>query len=244
MGYTNTLPFQYGLNREFISGEIDLQLDFPAICAKKVLDKKVDIGLVPVAILNQNPDLKIISDYCISANGKVDSVILYSDQPVYSLKKIILDYQSRTSVQLVKILCKELWNIQPVFTPADFNFIDEISDTTGGVVIGDRTFKLKDRFKYSYDLSENWQKLTGLPFVFACWVSTTEIPSSFLNRFNTALKYGTTNIEQSIILNNAPDGLNNDECDFYLTKRIEYELSENKKKGLALFLSKLMSFQS
>ena len=56
----------------------------------------------------------IISDYCISCDGEVASVGLFSDVPLNKIEKILLDYQSRTSVELLKILVEEYWKIDPV----------------------------------------------------------------------------------------------------------------------------------
>ncbi|MFN6039233.1 MAG: menaquinone biosynthetic enzyme MqnA/MqnD family protein [Bacteroidota bacterium] len=238
VNYTNTIPFRYGLNKFFTDKEIDLQMDIPAICANKIIEKKVDIGLVPVAILTKHPELKIISDYCVGALGKVDSVNLYSQKPIQELKKIILDYQSRTSVQLVKILCEEFWKIQPEFINGEGDFIPPITDDTGAVVIGDRTFGLKGKFTYTYDLSETWHKHTGLPFVFACWVSFSNLKEEFLRKFNDALTLGINNIKEAILSSNN-NNLNFTDCNFYLNERINYHLDEKKREALKLFLSKL-----
>ena len=58
------------------------------------------------------------------------------------------------------------------------------------MVIGDRTFALPWRFPYIYDLGEIWQQHTGLPFVFAAWVTTKKLDPDFLEQFNEALAMG------------------------------------------------------
>ncbi|MGY8989787.1 MAG: MqnA/MqnD/SBP family protein, partial [Flavobacteriales bacterium] len=78
VSYLNTIPFIYGVNNSKISNQIELLLDFPSECARKLSENEVDIALVPVVILNKNPKFKIVSDFCIGANGKVDTVCLYS----------------------------------------------------------------------------------------------------------------------------------------------------------------------
>src|SRR6185369_11597556 len=113
----------------------------------------------------------IISDYCIGADGDVGSVLLLSDVPMSEIKNVLLDYQSRTSVTLAQVLADKYWRIKPRWTDAKENYERDIKGTTAGVVIGDRTFALKNKFKYTYDLSGEWKIFTGLPFVFACWVA-------------------------------------------------------------------------
>ena len=40
--------------------------------------------------------------------------------------------------------------------------------------------------------------MTGLPFVFACWISNKEIDKKFLYEFNQSLKLGIENVEESV----------------------------------------------
>ena len=48
--YANTYPFIYGLTESGFDKKIILETDHPADCAAKLINGKVDIGLIPVAI--------------------------------------------------------------------------------------------------------------------------------------------------------------------------------------------------
>ncbi len=236
VSYLNTKPFIYGLQHTDISEKINLQLDIPSQCATKLINKDVDIALVPIAALVKLKKYHIISNYCIGANGKVDTVSLFSDVPFNETTSILLDFQSMTSQQLLKILCREFWKVNPQFVNTKEGYISDIKDKVAGLVIGDRVFKLKGRFKYEYDLSQLWTELTGLPFVFAVWVSTKTLSSSFLSKFNSALKYGIDNINKVLPLINNQNNFNAEQ---YLTSSIDYSLDEPKRKALDLFLNKI-----
>jgi chorismate dehydratase len=240
VSYLNSKPFIYGLEHSDLMNEIDLQLDIPSTCAQKLIDGSIDLGLVPVAIIPKLKEAHIISDYCIGAVGKVASVCLYSEVPLNEIKTILLDYQSRTSVTLVKVLAKEQWKISPEWQNASEHFENSVSGTTAAVIIGDRTFGLENKYPYRYDLAEEWQKLTGLPFVFAAWVSNKKLPDDFFQKFNLALKLGLENINsisKSIQEQNQyPTNVN-----YYLTQNIDYRLDKPKREGLARFLSYLKS---
>jgi chorismate dehydratase len=236
VSYLNSKPFIYGLKHSQLINEIDLQQDIPSVCAQKLIDGKVDIGLVPVAILPLLKEHYIISDYCIGAEGKVASVMLYSNVPLPEIKNIVLDYQSRTSVQLTKVLATHFWKINPEWIPAQTNYENNISGTTAAVIIGDRTFGIENKYAYTYDLAEEWQKLTQLPFVFACWVANKKLPDSFINKLNQALKYGIDN--RSLLISELtqekayPTNIKK-----YLTENIKYDYDTPKKEALKLFLS-------
>ena len=140
----------------------------------------------------------IISDFCIGADGAVDTVCLFSDVPIQEIESIFLDYQSKTSVELLKILLKEYWQVSPKLIEAKANYEQQIKGKKAGLIIGDRGFQYQNKFKYVYDLSAIWKLHTGLPFVFACWIANKEIDEDFIKEFNKALKFGVNNIEKAI----------------------------------------------
>lgn len=236
VSYLNSKPFIHGLQHSDLLEKIDLQLDIPSICAQKLIYKTVDLGLIPIAVIPQLKEYHIISDYCIGAEGKVDSVMLYSEVPLKEISSVLLDYQSRTSVTLVKVLAQKLWKIDPEWVKAEADYEKGISGTTAAVIIGDRTFGLENTYKYTYDLAEEWQKLTGLPFVFACWVSNKQLSDSFITDFNAALKKGLDD-RKALVADLEKEKKYPTNIDHYLHKSISYGLDSAKKQALELFLS-------
>lgn len=237
VSYLNTKPFLFGIENSGIKSQCTIELDNPAVCAEKLLNGQVDIGLVPVAIIPKLKYSEIITDYCIGAEGKVASVMLYSEVPLEEIKTIMLDYQSRTSVALTKILAKKYWKINPKWENSKEGFEKEIKKETAGVVIGDRTFNVENKFPYQYDLAEEWKKFTGLPFVFACWVANKPIDNGFKENLNDALKHGVENI--NLIVQGLQAIHGNINVKEYLIDNLSFELTEKKKEGLNLFLKYL-----
>ena len=235
VSYLNTLPFLYGINNSDIINDMELSLDIPSVCAAKLLNGEVDLGLVPVAVIPQLKNHYIISDYCIGAEGKVDSVGLFSDVPLNKIEQVYLDYQSKTSINLVQLLAERYWKIAPEWLKADKGFEDKISANTAGVIIGDRTFCLPKKFKYKYDLAEEWQKYTGLPFVFACWVSNKELSKEFITKFNLALKTGINSIK-NVVEQYKESNITFDKLYDYLSTKIAYVLDHDKRKAIEDFL--------
>ncbi len=242
VSYYNTLPFLYGIdNTPGLPELIDLQKDTPAICAEKLLSGQVDLGLIPVAVIPALKSSKIVSDYCIGSFGKVETVLLLSQEPINNIKKIYLDYQSRTSVKLVRILSDKLWKIKPEFIESEPNYEEKITGRTAGVIIGNRAFYYKNKYKYSYDLSQEWFNLTKMPFVFACWVTNKNLNENFIRIFNKACKLGINNIEKVISENKNISGEIN--LEKYLKRDIDYYFDDKKKTALKLFLKYLKKVQ-
>ena len=240
VSYLNTIPFIRGLKKGKLMNTINLQLDYPAICADKLINSEVDIALVPVVVISQLKNAYIISDYCIGSDGKVDTVCLYSDVPIQEIKSIALDYQSCTSVTLLKILLKEYWQVKPALNNTELGFADKIKGEHAALVIGDRAFELNTKHQYIYDLSDIWKKMTGFPFVFAAWVSNIKLPQDFIGDFNKALENGLTDIDKTIALE-SDNYQNCENIEDYLKHKISYLLDSEKQKGMALFLEKLVS---
>jgi len=238
VSYLNTVPFIHGLKQSELIHNIDLQLDYPSICADKLINGTVDLALVPVAVIPKLKDSYIISDYCIGADGAVDTVCLYSDVPITEIESIGLDYQSRSSVALLKVLLKEYWQLKPELKKVDIGFEDSIKGDHAALVIGDRGFALNTNHDYIYDLSAIWKKMTGLPFVFAAWVANKKLPQYFISNFNTALEKGLSDIDRVLALegDNYPHCINPED---YLNNKISYNLDAEKKKGMELFLKKV-----
>ncbi len=233
VNYYNTTPFVYGLKHSSVKWPHTIEWDIPSTCALKLKNKQVDIGLVPVAVLPELNSYHIITDYCIGAVGKVDSVKLFAQKPLEELTHVLLDYQSKTSVTLVQVLNKHFWKKNIQFINATEGFEKQINDTTSAVIIGDRTFGLTEH-PYQYDLAEEWQKYTGLPFVFACWVSNESIDPEFIEEFNQSLKYGVDHIKESVI--ETPNNTKGFDAYDYLKNKISYNLDSEKRKALELFL--------
>jgi chorismate dehydratase len=235
VSYLNTKPLIYGFEEGMMKEEIDLLIDYPSNIAHKLLTNEIDIGLVPVAVLPLMKEYHILSDYCIGCNGEVASVCLFSEVPLHKIKTILLDYQSNTSVALIKILLKEHWKINPELVNAENDFEQDINGTKAGLVIGDRAFKQRLKSKYIYDLGLAWKEMTGLPFVFAVWVSNKKMSDNFIKSFSSATKYGLKNLNVVAKLNEVAS-FNMEE---YYTKFISYKFDENKKAALKSFLQLL-----
>lgn len=109
VSYLNTKPLLYGLLNSPLADQVELSLDIPSECARKLKAGEVDLALTPVAIIPELPTWHLVSDYCIGAVGSVKTVNLYSELPVEALKTVYLDHHSRTSVALVQLLFKEYW---------------------------------------------------------------------------------------------------------------------------------------
>jgi len=233
VNYLNTKPLIYGLLKEPVSEMIELIGAYPSRLAQMLTDDEIDVGLIPVAAIPQLGTFHIVGNYCIGTEGEIASVCLFSEVPMHKIKKVFLDYQSRSSVALLRWLMKESWGIDPeVIEAEDETYRLEIKGTTAGLVIGDRALEQRKISTFIYDLGSEWRSITGLPFVFAAWVSTKLLPENFIQIFNKANSLGLQHIDE--IVASTPFDLY--DLKKYYTLHLSYQLDERKKQGMTKFL--------
>ena len=235
VSYLNTKPLLYGLLRDTaLASQMELRLEIPSRCADLLLDDEVDLALVPVAILPELGDYELVSDFCIGSVGKVATVGIYSERPIEEVEAIFLDFHSRTSVRLTQLLLEEYWQLSPEFLSTEAGYIDQIGGNRAGLVIGDRAMGLEQRFAYHYDLGEIWQAHTGLPFVFAAWISKKPVSAEFSAAFNAAMATGIDHISELQFLLPSPHP--DFDLKHYFQHNISYHLDEPKRQALDRFL--------
>jgi chorismate dehydratase len=122
-------------------------------------------------------------------------------------------------------------NPEQIVGAADYSHSTD--STTAFVQIGDRTFGKKNNYPFVYDLAEEWQKFTGLPFLFAAWVANKKIPQDFMNEFNQSLKYGLDH--RTELFPELPERADFDLQD-YLMHKIDFDVTDGKREALNLFL--------
>lgn len=231
----NTKPLLYGIERAPVSGNIQLVIDYPARIASMLLRDEIDMGLVPVAVIHLMREYYINGKFCIGSNGPVASVCLFSEAPIERVTRVLMDYQSKTSVQLAKILLREFWKVSPEIVDGGRDFRDHIRGATAGVVIGDRALEQRRISPYIYDLGEAWKALTGLPFVFAAWISNKRLAPGFVADFDEANRQGLLHIGEVVAENPYPIF----DLHEYFTRHLDYLLDEHKRRGLEKFLGYL-----
>jgi len=239
VSYINSYPFVYGLEHFKSRYKYKLDLCEPSQCAKNVLEQNTDIALIPAGAL---PDVEkeytMLPNFCIGAQKSVSSVLLLSNSAIKNVNKIYLDTHSITSVKLVKLLAKYFWNIQPEYVNLSIQHDIQISEKEAVLIIGDKCFDVRNKFAYVYDMFDEWQAFTNLPFVFAVWVAKKQIDALETSHFEEALAFGIAHKEAALELY-----LNAEKKkDFafyvnYISHNINYFLDNKKQEALSMYLN-------
>ena len=165
--YINTAPFNFELVGIYPDFKYQLEKGKPSQINRLLNKGDIDVGIVSSAEIIENPDKYIVlPNMSISAYQKVNSVSIFSNQPLEKLRKVYVSKASKSSRYLIQVIFNK-------FFKKDVEILDLENrvnmEDAGLLLIGDEALKSIDQFKYNYDLAEVWYKETSYPFVFALW---------------------------------------------------------------------------
>jgi len=171
VGYLNARPLVWGLERSL---RFLLRFDVPSTCASLLHDGAIDIGLIPSIEYLRGGPYAIVPDLAIASRGPVASVLLFTSRPIRDVRSIAMDVSSRTSVALVRVLCAQLFKINPKIEPAGPDLPQMLGRCDAALIIGDNALFQPPNVEHTLpveviDLGKAWTDLTGLPFVYAFW---------------------------------------------------------------------------
>ena len=215
----------------------------PSLVAQELENGHFDVGLVPVVQLVRQPELQVVSDFGIAADGPVDSVLLRLHRDPGDLRKVALDPHSRTSQMLTRIVLEERYDVSPEYYEAAPQAASTSSDADASLIIGDPALRLfHEGCARHLDLSTEWVAMTGLPFVFAVWAARPDVCErcpGIEQQLNDAALLGLADREAIVTEQETDAVLGSDVLLEYLNDRIRYRLGPSQREGLDLFLQKV-----
>lgn len=243
ISYLNTAPLMWDFEHGTVGKEFEIDYTLPSSCARALKEGRADIGIIPSAAYATIPDLVILPGVAIAAQRAVRSILLVSKVPLERIRTVALDTSSVTSAVLTKVIfAKWLGGVQ-AYTPMAPDIGSMLRKHDAGLLIGDPALQL-DRSRYcTYDLAEEWIRLTGQPFVFAFWAvrkpalkhaaAGTDLAAVFQKSRDHGLEPGSLD---NIARTWGPQlQLPEAEVRNYLTENIYYQLDSRGLEGLQLF---------
>ena len=135
VGYLNARPLTWALDRDPERWRV--RYDVPSVCASLLHEGKVDLGLIPSIEYLQSADYRFVPGVGIGSRGPGASVALYTRKPIEHVRHIALDTSSRTSVTLIRVLCRHRFHITPQFVPHGPDLAAMTTACDAGLVLGD-----------------------------------------------------------------------------------------------------------
>jgi predicted solute-binding protein len=237
VNYLNTVPLVWGMLHGPQREQVELTFEIPATCAEIVERDEAQVGLAPVAEIARQ-GLEVAPGYGIACHGAVRSILLVSRVPIRSIRTLAADLSSRTSVQLARVVLRELYGTQPEFRARPPVLEDMLAECEAALLIGDPALCL-DPASLPYetlDLGAEWQALTGLPMVFALWAGKAPLADGLGTVLEGSYRFGHAHIDDVVESQFHLRGVTRELANEYLTRYIHFEIGDLERKGLEVFL--------
>jgi chorismate dehydratase len=243
ISYLNTAPLMWDFERAEAGASFDISYTLPSQCAVSLREGSADIGIIPAAAYAGIPDLAILPGVAIASQRAVRSILLVSKVPLEEIRTVALDTSSLTSVALTKVLFEKWWGGGRTFTPMVPDIDQMLKTHDAGLVIGDPALKINRSRYLTYDLAEEWIRLTGKPFVFAFWAVRQEALRNAPRDLDLATVFQESR-DHGLLPSNLDSiarewgprlGLSRENIKSYLTENIHYFLDPPCLDGMQLF---------
>lgn len=235
--YLNARPLTWALDR--FDGAWQIRYDVPSVCAELLHSGEVDLGLVPSIEYLSAADYRLVPGIGITSCGPVRSVALFSRVAIEAIRTVALDTSSRTSVALLKVLCRHRFGIDPEFVPHGPQ-LDVMARThDAGLLIGDPALDADYAALglEKIDLGAEWTAMTGLPFVYAAWTGRpAAVDAERVRALQDAQAAGIRATETIAAEYGQGDRRAADRAAEYLRHNVKYGLGPAEVAGLQRFL--------
>lgn len=238
--FINTLPLDLDGPIEGLS--IEKVKAPPTTINYMLLEGQVDLGVISASFyLEHQRDLARLGNFGIISDGPAMSVLLFSKKELAGLEtgktlKIYETPKSATSILLNRILLSHFRKV---------SFQSELirANADAVLLIGDDALieRKTKRWKYVYDLGEEWKKYTGLPAVFALLTTNKRIyqnKKAELDLYLLCLKQSyerkMRHLEEIVQTAKEKTGLDEVTLRRYF-RSLKYELGTREEKTLQLF---------
>ncbi|HSE84109.1 MAG TPA: menaquinone biosynthesis protein [Thermodesulfobacteriota bacterium] len=242
--FLNVRPLIYPLEEDLVQHDFEIIYTPPSNLSKVLLERDVDLGLIPVAELLRKGTYSVVPNISISSFGKVDSVVLLTRPGIKDLKTIAVDSRSQSSTALLRVILEVFNKLSPTYVkrePGD----KFLSGVDGGMLIGNTGLKLKYFPPAGYnvfDLGEIWTEKTGLPFVYAVYAVNERVRlGENLSALQESKFIGIRLVEKIARMESEKLGLSEEICLRYLTERIRYDLGEREIDGILAYSKFLLA---
>ena len=237
VSYLNARPLTWALDRA--PDRWRIRYDFPSVCSALLKAGEVDLGLVPSIDYLDTADYRLVPGVGIGSRGPVASVAIFTRMPIEAVRRIALDTSSRTSVALVKVLCRHRFHIDPEFVAHGPDLSAMTRESDAALLIGDPALEADPSAfgLQKIDLGAEWTAMTGLPFIYAAWTGRAgAITPPDVRRLQEAQEEGAQSTDAIAAEYGRGSAAATARAAAYLRDNVKYGLGPDEITGLQTFL--------
>ncbi len=236
-------PLLFGLDRT--ESPFDLVIDIPAKNAIKLSERSGGIRnafLSPIDYARHGGEYRIVPNICIASSNQTNTIQLILKSNLYNIERIAIDVRFTSEIILAKIILSEKYQNQS--THSNLQFIPMMPDVDAmlakadaALIVQDNPHMIARADTFTIDLVEEWNDLTGLPYIHGFWVGREEELSKVEAQALFAAKNNGVILKSQIAQSIAQQqNLSLSELTKYLSL-FSYEFSEKEEESLTEFIN-------
>jgi len=182
-----------------------------------------------------SPGRRIAAGVSISTMGRAESVRLFSKTPIADIRTLALDQSSLTSNALAQLVLWHSFGVRAQVFHCQPSLEGMLRGHDACVLIGDNGLLADGTGLNVLDLGEEWERLSTKPFVWALWLGCDSLTETLVSELIESKRWGVTHLYQVIERASRRTQLQREICANYLSKTMNYDLSEDHLAGFSLF---------
>lgn len=230
------------------SNAAPLTLDLPPAATRRgtpsevsdwLVTGEVDVALLPTIELGRMPGVTALPRWGVAADGRCESVLLFSRRLPPDVRRVTLDAASRTSAALTRILLEREGALGVEYVRREGGTVEErLEEADATLLIGDPALVAEAPDDVTiHDLAREWKRHVGLPFVFATWAARPghDLSSEEIALLDAAAESGLARQDEIADAEAARLGLPPDRMRRYFG-HLQYRLDVDHLRGVRAFL--------
>lgn len=140
----------------------------PAL-AKQLRERELHAALLsPLDYAKESSDYCIVPDAAVASTGN-GSVVVRFREGIKQITTLAVDPAFASEIILTKIILAEEFSIEPAILPMHATVDTMLQKADAALLTGDVAFKEWGAAENIIDIVEEWNEMTGLPYVHAVW---------------------------------------------------------------------------
>lgn len=156
------------------SGEVDLPFTWIVNSAARnaigLKERELDAAfLTPISYARESSLYYIVPGVAVASAGADATITLHVREGLHNVSTIAVDPSSSSEIVLTKIILAECFDLSPKIVPFSGSLEEALAKADAALLVGDPSLRAQEDHESALDLVEEWNEMTGLPYVHGFW---------------------------------------------------------------------------
>ncbi len=125
--------------------------------------------LTPIGYARESSLYSIVPRIAVASAGADATITLHVREGLQNVGTIAVDPSSSSEIVLTKIVLAECFDLSPKIVPFSGGLEEALAKADAALLVGDPSLQVQEDHESALDLVEEWNEMTGLPYVHGFW---------------------------------------------------------------------------